>query len=131
MCSDVSTHEWNQKKLCEVQYIQNWLEFLVVLPIGTLLLLQTLLYSHSSQRQHVDDDVHRLFSLCHSLGMFHSVFWYTIPLLLTMISIRLRNNQGKNHNAKHFSTIQLTRVFCLHQINHQQKLRESGFLYCY
>ena len=61
--------------------------------------------------------------------MFHPLFRYTLPLLLTMISIRLSNNQGKDHNAKHFSTIQLVRVFCPHRLNHQQ--RQSSFLYCY
>ena len=91
-----------------------WLEFPVVLPIRTLLRLQILLYSHSNQRQHLDGDVNRLLSLYYSLGMFHLIFGYTLPSLLTMISICLRNNQGKDHNAKHFSTIQLICVFCPH-----------------
>ena len=52
--------------------------------------------------------------------MFHSLFGYTLPSLLTMISVRLRNNQGKGQNTKHFSTIQLIRVFCPHRLSHQQ-----------
>ena len=111
--------------------VRIWLEFPVVLPIRTLLRLQILLYSHSNQRQHLDDEIHRLLCVYYSLGMFHSLFGYTLTSLLTMVSIRLRDNQGKDHNAKHFSIIQLIRVFCPHRLNHQQKLRESGFLYCY
>ena len=49
-------------------------EFPVVLSIWTLLRLQILLYSHLNQRQHLDDDVHRLLYLCYSLGMFLSLF---------------------------------------------------------
>ena len=48
-----------------------------------------------------------------------------------MILIRLHNNQGKDHNGKHFSIIQLIYVFCSHRWNHEQKLRESGVLYYY
>ena len=81
------------------------------------------------QQQHPDDDVHRLLSLCYSLGVFHFLFWYTIPSLLTMISICLRNNQGKNHNTKHLLTIHLICVFYPLYLNRQQKLREPGFLH--
>ena len=108
-----------------------WLEFPAVLLIRTLLQLQILLYSYSNQRQHLEGDVHRLLSFYYSLGISLSLFGYTLPSLLTMISIRLCNNQGKDHNVKHFSTIQLIRVFGPHRLNHQQKLCESGFLYCY
>ena len=59
--------------------MQIWLELPVVLPIRTLLLLQTLLYPHSSQRQHLDDSAHWLLSLCYSLVMFHLLFRYTLP----------------------------------------------------
>ena len=97
--------------------MQNWLEFPFVLPICVLLLLQTLLYSHSS---------HRLLSLCCSLGMFHLLCRYTLPSLLTMISIYLHNNQGKDHNA--ISTIQLIHVFNPLWLNHLQKLGDSDFL---
>ena len=48
-----------------------------------------------------------------------------------MTSIRLRDNQVKDHNAEHFSRTQLFRVFYPLRLNYQQKLRESDFLYCY
>ena len=52
-----------------------WLEFPVVLPIRTLLLLQTLLYSHSSQLQHLDGNVHRLLSICYSHRLLSFAIW--------------------------------------------------------
>ena len=75
------------------------------------MLLETPLYSHSSQRQHLDDDVHQLLSLCYNLGMFCVLGRYTPPSLFTTILIPLRHNQDKDHNVKYFSTIQLIRVF--------------------
>ena len=54
--------------------MRNWFELPVVLPIWALLLLQTLLYSHSSQRQDIDDNVHRLLSFCYIIGMFDCYF---------------------------------------------------------
>ena len=48
-----------------------------------------------------------------------------------MILIRLCNNEGKDHNVKRFSTIQLICVFYPLWLNHEQKLCESGFLYGY
>lgn len=93
----------------------NLLEF----PIAWL--SRPLLYSRSSRWQHLDDGVHRLLSLCYSLGMLYLTFWYTFLLLLTMIWVLLLNNQGKDHNTKYFSTIQLTYVPCLRQLNNQQK----------
>ena len=59
--------------------MRTWLEFPVVLSIRTLLQLQILFYSHSNQRQHLDDDVYRLLSLCYSLRMFLSLFGYILP----------------------------------------------------
>ena len=75
------------------------------------MLLETPLYSHSSQRQHLDDDVHQLLSLCYNLGIFCLLRRYTLPSLFTTILIRLHNNQDKDYNAKYFSIIQLIRVF--------------------
>ena len=54
--------------------MQNWLKRPVLLPIRPLFPLQILLYSHSSQRQHLDDDVHQLLSLCYSLENFICYF---------------------------------------------------------
>ena len=73
--------------------MQIWLQFGVVLSIRILLRLQILIYFYSNQRQHLDDNDHRLLSLCYSLGMFLSLFGYTLAQLLNMILIRLRNNQ--------------------------------------
>ena len=106
------------------QYMRNWLELPVVLPIRTLLVLETLLYSLSSQRHHLDDDVHRLSSLCHSLGMFHLLFWGALPSLLTHDL-----NSFTDYNAKNFSTIQLILVFCPLRLNHHQRLREPDYMY--
>ena len=57
--------------------------------------------------QHIDGDAHPLLSLCYSLGMFHLLFRYAVPSLLTMTLTRLRNNQGKDH----FSNTQV--ILCI------------------
>ena len=109
MCNDVSIHEWNQESLCEVlQYMRNWFELPVVLPIWALLLLQTLLYSHSSQRQDIDDNVHRLLSFCYIIGMFDCYFdilflhywpWFRFssinPAIINLFKINNGNTRTK------------------------------------
>ena len=134
-----NSRDWNSGNICLISWMKSekttqgsvdakWLEFPVVLPIHTLILVHIFLYSHSSQQQT---------KMMKTIGCYLDVIVsecfviLTYSSLLTMISIRLRNNQCKDHNAKNFSSIQLIRLFCPLWLNHQQKLSESGYLYCY
>ena len=76
-----------------------------VLPI---LLLQTLLYSHSSQRQDIDDNAHPLLSFCYIIRMFDCYFdmlflhywpWFRFssinPAIINLFKINNGNTRTK------------------------------------